>query len=224
LFGGSNRITVATVDADLDLLKQWRAGDKRAGEDLFRRHFAPVLRFFDNKVARNAEDLTQETFLECAKSRDRFRGASSFRTYVFAIAWNLLRHHFRREKKNVHLDFDASSVNELIASADSPSSHLDRVQRGRQIHEALVRLPLAQQALLECHYWHDLDAAALAEVFCVPPGTIRVRLLRARNALRDQIETLKLSADPRSNAAEDPMSVSLSQLEADDKKLDAGLS
>ena len=217
LLGGSDRTIIAPVEADLDLLEQWRAGNKRAGEDLFRRHFAAVHRFFDNKVARSAEDLTQQTFLECVRARDRFRGASSFRTYVFGIAWNQLRHHFRRETKNELLDFDTSSVDELVASGTSPSSKFDRVQRGRQIHDALIRLPLAQQALLECHYWHGLDAAALAEVFGVPAGAIRVRLLRARNALRDQIGVLKTPASRTEPADDDPLTVSLSQLEAEDE-------
>jgi len=208
------------VDADLELLEQWRAGDKRAGEDLFRRHFASVLRFFDNKVARSAEDLTQQTFLECVRSRDRFRGASSFRSYLFAIAWNQLRHYFRREKRNEQLDFEASSINDLIASASSPSSHLDRVQRGQRIHEALVRLPLAQQVLLECHYWHDLDAAALAGVFDVPAGTMRVRLLRARNALREQLAKLAPTTKPAADDREDRLSRSLAQLEREDREVD----
>ena len=218
LLGDADCIKVERVDVDLDLLEQWRAGDKRAGEDLFRRHFAAVLRFFDNKVARNAEDLTQQTFLECVRSRDSFRAASSFRTYVFAIAWNQLCHHYRGETKNEQLDFDTSSVNDLVASATSPSSKLDRAQRGRQIQDALTRLPLSQQALLECHYWQDLDAAALAEVFGVSAGAIRVRLLRARNALRDKVAEVRRS-DSRSDAAEgDVLSLSLIRLEAEDKE------
>jgi RNA polymerase sigma factor (sigma-70 family) len=212
------------VDNDLDLLERWRAGDKGAGEDLFGRHFASVLRFFDNKVVGSAEDLTQQTFLECVGARDRFRGASSFRTYLFSIAWNLLRHHFRRETKNEQLDFDVSSVNELIPSATSPTSNLDRARRGRELHEALRRLPLAQQTLLEWHYWHELDAAALAEIFDVAPGAIRVRLLRARNALRAELENVKQPTDSPLAQADDPLSLSLSELEAEDRELDAGRS
>jgi RNA polymerase sigma factor (sigma-70 family) len=215
----SNHPATAAVDADFELLEQWRAGDKRAGEDLFRRHFASVLRFFNNKAARSAEDLTQQTFLECVGARDRFRGASSFRSYLFAIAWNQLRHYFRREKRNEHLDFEASSVNELVASLSSPSSKLDRAQRGQRIHDALVRLPLAQQVLLECHYWQDLDATALSDVLGVPAGTIRVRLLRARSALRAELARLKPTTNSGSDDADDPLSVSLEQLEAEDRQL-----
>ncbi len=209
--------TMAAVDSDHVLLERWRAGDQRAGEELFQRHFADVLRFFDNKAWDKAEDLTQQTFMECVGSRDRFRGESSFRTYLFAIAWNQLRHHYRRELKNDHLDFEASSVSELAGQLTSPSRKVDRAQRDRQIHQALRRLPLAEQTLLECHYWQDLDAAALSEIFEVSAGAIRVRLLRARNALRAELDRIDHSSRSVGDEANDPLTISLSQLQAADR-------
>jgi len=207
------------MDPDIALLERWRAGDKRAGEELFGRHFAEIFRFFDGKVIGKAEDLTQQTFLECVRSRDNFRAESSFRTYLFAIAWNELRHHLRRELKNENLDFEVSSLDELTALIASPSSEVDRVRRNRRVQHALVQLPVAQQILLEYHYWHELNAAALAEIFVVPAGTIRVRLLRARNALRGALERLP-AAGPEPAAA-DPIATSLVELEEEDRRLDS---
>ena len=69
------------MDPDIALLERWRAGDRRAGEDLFSRHFAQVLRFFEGKVGGRAEDLTQQTFLACAKPRDNAASISA------AAAW-----------------------------------------------------------------------------------------------------------------------------------------
>jgi RNA polymerase sigma factor (sigma-70 family) len=208
---------IAAVDPDLDFLRRWQAGDKRAGEDLFHRHFADILRFFENKVWSKAEDLTQQTFVECVASRDRFRGESTFRTFLFAIAWNQLRHHFRRELKEENLDFEVSSLSDLVASTTSPSGKLDRHRRHRQIHDALARLPLSQQTLLELHYWQGLDAAALAEVFGVAAGSIRVRLLRARNALRAQLEHAAAGESP-ADEVDDPLATSLLALEAEDRR------
>ena len=75
---------------DAELLEQWRAGDRKAGEALFDRHFDAVARFFRNKVDRGIDDLIQRTFLACVESRDRFRGDSSFRTYAFAVGRHVL--------------------------------------------------------------------------------------------------------------------------------------
>lgn len=213
--------SVHRVDADLILLERWRAGDKPAGEELFRRHFADVLRFFNNKVWDKAEDLTQQTFLECVKGRDRFRGESTFRTYLFGIAWNQLRHFLRDAVRDQNVDFEASSISALIAKATSPSGKVDRAESGRLIHRALACLPLAQQTLLECHYWQELDAIALSEIFGVPPGTIRVRLVRARNALREELERLK-SGGRQTDDDGDPITATLARLAVEDSNAAEG--
>jgi len=191
------------MNTDVEMLERWRAGEKGAGEALFGRHFAEVFRFFDGKVGTRAEDLTQQTFLECTRSRARFRGESSFRTYLFGIAWNELRQHLRRESKDRNVDVEVSSLDDLCALTTSPSSRLDRARRADRIRRALARLPVSQQVLLEYHYWHELDAAALAEIFEATAGTIRVRLLRARAALREQMARMSpstTSAGPSTRA------------------------
>src|SRR6185295_12917475 len=75
---------------------------------------------------------------------------------------------------------------------------------------ALATLPAEQQLLLELHYWHELDAEALGEVFEAAPGTIRVRLLRARRALRQRMEQIDADAQ-RAGASSEPGSGEASQ-------------
>ena len=107
------------MDPEIALLERWRAGDKRAGEELFNRHLEHVFRFFDGKVGSRAEDLTQQTFLACVKSRDQFHAESTFRTYLFGVAWKELRHFLQRESKMEQIDFDRSSLSELSALMSS---------------------------------------------------------------------------------------------------------
>jgi RNA polymerase sigma-70 factor (ECF subfamily) len=173
------------MDAELVLLERWRGGDRRAGEQLFARHFADIYRFFEHKVAEQADDLAQRTFLACVAARDQYRGQSSFRTYLFAIARNELHAHLRQLRRGIPVDLDLVSIAEIVTSL---SSRLARARQGEQLRTALRQLPVEQQLLLELHYWHDLDAAALGEVFGATASTIRVRLLRARAALRQVME------------------------------------
>jgi RNA polymerase sigma factor (sigma-70 family) len=172
---------------DFELLERWRAGDHVAGRDLFARHLRDIHRFFRNKVGAEADDLVQATFLACVTARDRFRGLSTFRTYLFAIARHELYGFLRRLPGGDDVDFELTSIEEI---ATSPGSRLDRARRADGLRVALAHLPVEQQLLLELHYWHELDAAGLAEVFEATPGAIRVRLVRARRALRDQLERL----------------------------------
>lgn len=202
------------MDADLALLERWRGGDLRAGDDLFRRYMPEVLRFFERKAGARAEDLTQQTFLDCLKSLKQFQGLSSFRTYLFAIARNELFGYFRREANRADIDFAVSSIADLGASMSSPSSHLERVRESRRLHDALARLPLEQQILLEYHYWYGVDASGLSEMLGLSPGNVRVRLLRARRALRKLLEE-PASADEV--AGDDPLTMSLVALRGEDE-------
>jgi RNA polymerase sigma-70 factor (ECF subfamily) len=198
---------VPPVDDDLDVLQRWRDGDQRAGQELCTRHFAEIYRFFEHKLPGEADDLTQQTFLSCVKARDQFRGRSTFRTYLFTIARNELYMRLRKLPKFEQVDLEVSALDEMISS---PSKQFGKNQELAKIHAALHQLPVAQQVLLEFHYWHDLDATALAELFETNPAAIRVRLMRARRALR-----ARLGASAVLAATDDPLSSSLHQPDLD---------
>jgi RNA polymerase sigma factor (sigma-70 family) len=181
------------MDPDLELLERWRAGDRQAGNDLFQRHFADIYRFLEHKVGVDADDLTQRTFTACIAARDQFRGQSTFRTYLFAIARHEFHAFLRAKLKRGDLDFGVTSLAELATSA---TSLIGRQQQAGRLRQALSELPADQQMLLELHYWHDHDASALAAIFEAEPGTIRVRLTRARQALRGKLAALGLGPLP----------------------------
>ena len=177
--------TIERVNDDLVLLERWRGNDRRAGEELCARYFTEIYRFFEHKIEGKADDLAQQTFMACLKARTQFRSESSFRTYLFAIARNELYMELRKPRRD-HVDLEVSSLDELVSS---PSKQLGKEQELARLRAALRKLAVEQQVLLELHYWHDLAPAALAEMMSTTPGSIRVRLLRARQALRAQMAT-----------------------------------
>lgn len=176
-----------SVTTDLELLTAWRDGSTTAGEALFERHFDPVMRFFRNKVDEGPEDLVQRTFLACVEGKERFEGRSSFRTYLFAVAHNVLRDHFRKKRRGGAIDFTAQSVWDL---APAPSTVMARDRAQRVLLDALRRIPIESQVALELHYWEGLTAAELGDVMGVPHGTAKTRIRRARQLLTAAIETL----------------------------------
>jgi RNA polymerase sigma factor (sigma-70 family) len=177
-----------TAEDDLVMLERWRVGDNAAGQALFARYFELMIRFFNTKCPAEAEELTQATFLACVKARDQFRGASSFKTYLFTIARNELHHHLRTKARKLdRLDFEVSS---LLDIATSVGTKLARVQEHEALLDALQRLPVEQQTLLELHYWEDLGIAELADIFETNAQSMRARLYRARTALREQVLAL----------------------------------
>jgi RNA polymerase sigma-70 factor (ECF subfamily) len=170
---------------DLELLAGWRAGDPAAGHALFARHFRAIYRFFETKCPAQADELVQATFLACTNARDQFRGESSFSTYLFAIARReLYRVLALIQRDAARLDFEVSSIAELVPSARTELAA--REDRARLVR-ALQDLPVDQQVLLELHYWESVEITDLAVIFDAKPVTIRSRLHRARNALRERM-------------------------------------
>ena len=166
---------------DMALVAAWRSGDKHAGNALLARHFQALLRFFENKVGADADELIQRTLLACAESHQRFRGDASFRTYLFTIARHELYRFFRqRSAQHERLDFGVSS---LLALQTSATGRMQRQERQLALEQALGQLPLDDQVMLELHYTEELDSLALAEVFGIEPSSVRARLHRARAAL-----------------------------------------
>jgi RNA polymerase sigma factor (sigma-70 family) len=174
------------MDSDFDLLDRWRDGDKAAGHALLARHFDTLCGFFESKCGQDADDLVQRTMLACVASKDRFRKHASFRTYMFTVARHELYHHLQaRRRHGERLDFSITSIAEILTT---PRSRMIKDADKLRVVEALRRLPVEQQTLLELHYWQELDIEALSEVLEIEPGNTRVRLHRARKKLRELLE------------------------------------
>ncbi len=177
---------------DFELLDAWASGDKQAAKALLDRYFDGVFRFMRNKLgSEGAEDLVQDTFLACVQSRDRFRRESSFRTFVFATARNVLLNHYRKRRRDGDpLDPELASVVDL---APGPSTIAVQKQEQRVLLEALRALPLDSQIVLELYHWERLTGPELAGVLCITEAALRSRLHRAKNDLRARIEAIEAS-------------------------------
>ncbi len=179
-------------DSDLELLEAWRGGDAKAGNALFDRYFDAVFRFFRNKVADHADDLVQQTFLALVQARDRFRGDSSFRTYLFTAARSKLFNYLERRAREGAVDYGVTSCEDL---GISPTGVLARDQQQQHLLHALRRLPIELQLALELFYFERVRGPELAEVLGVPEGTVRSRLRRGRELLRERLLELSANAD-----------------------------
>jgi RNA polymerase sigma factor (sigma-70 family) len=173
-------------DDDRGLLARWRAGDRAAGQALFARHFASLYRFFRNKCDDDTDELVQSTLVACLNAKDQFRGDASFRTYLFSIARNKLYRYLRERTRGAIADVTITSIAEVVTTLRSA---IARDQAHRALLDALRKLPVEQQTLLELYYWEELDTLELASVFEVRVGTINTWLFRARGKLRDLLRT-----------------------------------
>ena len=173
---------------DLQLLERWRSGDLEAGDELFNRHFASIHRFFRNKVGdEGLEDLVQQTFMACVEGKERFRSDSSFRTYLFGVAHNLLRDFYRKRRKSEAVDFGETSA---VDAGAGPSTVVGKRREQRLLLEGLRRIPIDSQVVLELYYWEEMSASQTAKVLEIPEGTVRGRVRRAKELLRKELTRL----------------------------------
>jgi RNA polymerase sigma-70 factor (ECF subfamily) len=187
------------VADDPQLLAAWRDGDARSGQELFGRYFEPVSRFFANKVLDDRDDLVQETFEACLRGRDRLRDDHSFRSYLFSVAFNVLKAYFRRRRSQHRVwaavdELGSASIHDL---APGPSTIMGSVEQEQLLLEALRRIPMELQVVLEMRYWEEMSSAEIGAVLGIPAATARSRLHRGRELLERAIAQLPASHEAR---------------------------
>lgn len=184
---------------DPELVTLARSGDRAAFGELVRRHQDAVYRVVrrTSRVDRDrAEDLAQETFLRAFQALDRFRGDCSFLHWLFRIATNLTINRVstvaaRAEAKATSLDAprDAMDGEKTIEPADgrarAPDARMERGELRAVLARALDRLPEEFRAAVVLRDVEGLEYDSIAAVLEIPVGTVRSRLHRGREALRE---------------------------------------
>lgn len=182
--------------SDDELLERWRGGDKAAGGELFKRHFAVLQRFFRNKAGlRETEDLMQRTFLACTESAHGYRGDGTFRAYLFTIARRQLIDFIKRKTRDAQRVEPDLTVRSIADYGLTPSVAAAKLEEHEIIAEAMRRIPVDFQITLELYYWEQLRGPELGAVLGIAPATVRTRLHRAREAMRDALAQLKSPSD-----------------------------
>lgn len=183
----------ASVPTDFELLERWRNGDQTSGNLLFERHYTSVRRFFDLRLNRLSEDLTQRTFLACVEQRER-GPHTSFRAYLFGIARNQMLMSLRKEKR---FDRAMRFENEPTMLATSLTGVFARRREQHLLLLALVQLPPEMLQVVQLYYWEALSTAEIGEALDISPSAVGSRLQRARERLRTILESMKLTDEQR---------------------------
>jgi RNA polymerase sigma-70 factor (ECF subfamily) len=179
------------VRTDLELLEAWRGGEIAAGDELVSRHWASISRFFRSKVGDDGADLISQTFLACVESKDKIAG-DNIKAYLFGVARRRLADHIRKRVRGPVIDFAMSS---LVDLKTGPATAVARRQRSELLRDGLARIPLDDQIALELSYFEAMSTREIAGVLEIPENTVRSRLSRARDKLREALAELAASPD-----------------------------
>jgi RNA polymerase sigma-70 factor (ECF subfamily) len=169
-------------ETDEQLMAAFARGSADAFEALFLRYRQPLFGFFRRRVIDPslAEELTQETFVAILRASSRYEACALFRTYLYAIAFRILRAH--RRKHAFRAAFWRPSDEGHEASVAIP------IETELLIRQALGRLDQMEREILMLREYEQLSYAEIAAVMSLPVNTVRSRLFRARTALRNLLD------------------------------------
>jgi RNA polymerase sigma factor (sigma-70 family) len=171
-------------ESDESLYERWRgAGDRNAGDRLVRRHHGEIFKLVKNRVRvpDKLEDVVQDIFT--ALSASKFRGDSSFRTFLFAIMRRKIIDSWQRRFPQ---PIDPNEVT-ILSMSTSIGTRMVRAENRAKLQSCLDALPIADTIRLVYYYWYGFDRIQLAQMEGVEPATIGSRLHRSRIELRKLI-------------------------------------
>ena len=110
--------------SELELLAAWCDGSDRAGEQLLRRCFPLLYRFFINKVGDATDDLVQQTLIACVRHREKILDSGAFRMYLLKVARSRLYDHLRAlQRRAGHVDDDFEQVSVAVLGTSNTSHY-----------------------------------------------------------------------------------------------------
>jgi len=188
------------ICSDEFLVARMRQGDDKAFEEVvdlyWDRIYSRVLQLLKNP--QDAEEVTQDAFLRAHRGLSNFRGDASFSTWLFQIATNLAHNRYWywwRRKRDVSLsldqtigqDSDTTLVDVIPDERDDPGDETLTNELTRRVEECLPKLNRKHRDILYLRIKENLSYEEIAQRLGIRVGTVKSRIARARESLRDKL-------------------------------------
>lgn len=178
--------------SDRELVAIAVSGVDGSFEELVRRYQRPISAYVYRMVGNyeSALDLTQEIFIKVYNSLKRYRAEFKFSTWIYKIAHNAAVDHLRRNssrEQSLTVGPEGDSFELPVQSTRlSPEQESERRERRVEIEAVVHALPANYRELIVLRHSQDLSYEEIVEVTGLPLGTVKNRLFRARELMRQQ--------------------------------------
>lgn len=192
--GGSRAVEASS---DHELIAGVRDGNEDAFQEIVRRYRNPITNFvyrmlddYDRSV-----ELAQETFIRVYTSASRYQANHNFSTYIYRIASNLAISEIRQRKRRKLVSLFSPFTNEEgeTIELDPPDNNslqdesLIEDERRRAVNRAIASLPQKYRAAIVLRDIEEMSYDRIAEVLSLSEGTVKSRINRARNLLKEKL-------------------------------------
>ncbi len=176
---------------DEELARAWARGETDPFEELVLRYSAAVYAFCLRMTgcAEDAEDLTQEVFLQLLRALPRARTDMPLRPWIFVIARNKCLDHLKRRRPLPFTRLSASDIGALDVpdAALSPEERVERDGLQEAVQCAVAALPERYRAVVALRYTTDLTFGEIGQVLGLPENTVKTHFQRAKALLRAEL-------------------------------------
>lgn len=190
-------ITDAAIEKENELVRLVKEGNKQAFTEIIslyqKRIFKVAYGFFQDRD--DAMEIVQETFLRIYEKIDKFDNHSSFKNWVYRIAYNLCIDFYRKfksKKKNWSdfNEFDDVRSDDIV----DPEVHLDRQNFRENLQESLETISKRQKMIFVMKHYNSLKFREISEILNISVGTVKSLHHRAAKALKEKLAHYEVTA------------------------------
>jgi RNA polymerase sigma-70 factor (ECF subfamily) len=173
---------------DEQLMARAKAGNVAAFEELYHRYARRLKGFFFLQLGGDEElaaDATHDVFLRAYEARNRYQEGKNVSTWLFTIAYNICRNHYRSNTYETQL---SSTLDAEPISDEQIEVQLDAAALDDALAQVLSELPPPLHQLFSLHYQEELTIPQVAEIVGIPEGTVKSRLHKTMNIIRKKLK------------------------------------
>ncbi|MGM0838304.1 MAG: RNA polymerase sigma factor SigW [Bacillota bacterium] len=176
-------------------IKQIKKGDQDA--------FGEIVEIFKDKIfqlvyrmtgnAHEAEDVAQEAFIRAYININSYDTNRKFSTWLYRIATNLTIDRIRKKKPDYYLDAEVAGTegltmySQVAADIALPEEEVESMELQNEIQKQILKLPDKYRSVIVLKYIDELSLIEISEILEIPVGTVKTRIHRGREALRQQL-------------------------------------
>ena len=176
---------VRTMDTDIALVTDIKAGDKKALALLVERYkklaYRTALGLVGNKD--DAYDISQEAFLRVYRSAGTYDESQPFLPWFYTIIANLCRTWLKRRSRRENRMLDVDDVSYLMVDDANPEAEMIRKESIASLRRAIMNLPFEDREIIMLQHFRGMSYAEIADLLRIPRGTVMSRLYYARKKL-----------------------------------------
>ena len=189
--------STCTAQNDVELVAASMDGDQDAFAQLVQRHQRRVFNLVFRMVQKyeEADEITQETFFAAWQGLPSFRGDARFSTWLYRIAYNCSLKQLEQRKRDKALQAAMQAEQTRIELDEQAQAEAHDCQV--LVREQLSTLPAKYRIVLILRHLQEMTYEEIAEILTMPIGTIKTHLFRARNLLKERLETFERGLSTR---------------------------